>query len=54
MPVCNDQKLYVNTIPNQILLLVSLMTDIICLLGAVGAVELVPHSENIVLSERYH
>lgn len=43
-----------NMSPDQILLLVSLMTGITCLLGAVGAAELAPHLENTVLSERYH
>lgn len=55
MPACNDQQLYVNISPDQILLLVSLMTGITCLLGAVGAAELFPHLvRNIVVSERYH
>lgn len=42
MPVCNDQKLYVKVSPDQKLLLT-------CLLGAVGAAELVPHLENILI-----
>lgn len=50
MPAGNDQKLYV-----KLVLPVSLVTGITCLLGdAVGAAELVPHLENIVLSERNH